>query len=212
MSYGRMPNGLVNSNSVWKSATSYEFSLAVLFIYIYIIRVDTNVGPEVYSIYVKRQTWHNFDPDKNLYMKNNFSVDVLMSIMLKYLLKCFQISSGGLLYGKSTLIRELTEWAGPRSSHNLDQCWTTSVAWWRNQMKTFSALLVLCEGNPAVLRWIPFTKASDAELWCFLWLCLNKRLSKQPIRRWFETPPRPLWRHCNGSRHHKPPNYGFQEV
>ena len=26
---------------------------------------------------------------------------------------------------------------------------------------------------------------------------INKRLSKQPRRRWFETPLRPLWRHCN---------------
>ena len=28
-------------------------------------------------------------------------------------------------------------------------------------------------------RWIPRTKASDAELWCFLYLRLNKRLGKQ---------------------------------
>ena len=28
-------------------------------------------------------------------------------------------------------------------------------------------------------RWIPLTKASDAEFWCFLWSSLNKRLSKQ---------------------------------
>ena len=28
-------------------------------------------------------------------------------------------------------------------------------------------------------------------------LRLNKRLSKQPKRRWFETPSRLLWRHCN---------------
>ena len=27
-------------------------------------------------------------------------------------------------------------------------------------------------------RWIPRTKASDAELWCIIW-CLNKPLSKQ---------------------------------
>ena len=27
-------------------------------------------------------------------------------------------------------------------------------------------------------RWIPHTKTSDAELWCFLWLRLNKRLSE----------------------------------
>ena len=32
----------------------------------------------------------------------------------------------------------------------------------------------------------------------FFDLCLNKRLSKQSRRRWFETPSRSLWRHCNG--------------
>ena len=44
-------------------------------------------------------------------------------------------------------------------------------------------------------RWIPHTKASDAELWCFLWLRLNKRLSKQSWGWWFETLSCPLWRH-----------------
>ena len=47
-------------------------------------------------------------------------------------------------------------------------------------------------------RWIPRTKASDVELWCFFDLCLNKRLSKQWWGWWFETLLRPLWRHCNG--------------
>ena len=47
-------------------------------------------------------------------------------------------------------------------------------------------------------RWIPLTKASDAELWCFLDLRLNKRLSKQPWGWWFETLSRPLWRHRTG--------------
>ena len=46
-------------------------------------------------------------------------------------------------------------------------------------------------------RWIPHTKASDAELWWFLWSRLNKRLSKQSWGWWFETPSSPLWRHCN---------------
>ena len=46
-------------------------------------------------------------------------------------------------------------------------------------------------------RWIPRTKASDAELWCFLWSALDKRLSKQSWGWWFETPSHPLWRHCN---------------
>ena len=48
-------------------------------------------------------------------------------------------------------------------------------------------------------RWIPRTKASDAELWCFLWSAhhVNKRLGKHSWGWWFETPSRPLWRHCN---------------
>ena len=44
----------------------------------------------------------------------------------------------------------------------------------------------------------PLTKASDAELWCFLFnLRLDKRLSKQSRRWWFEAPSSSLWRHCN---------------
>ena len=47
------------------------------------------------------------------------------------------------------------------------------------------------------LRWIPRTKASDAELWYFLWC---KRLSKHSRGWWFETLSHPLWRHRNGCR------------
>ena len=46
-------------------------------------------------------------------------------------------------------------------------------------------------------RWIPCTKASDAELWCFLDLRLNKRLSKQSWGWWLGTLSRPVWRYCN---------------
>ena len=46
-------------------------------------------------------------------------------------------------------------------------------------------------------RWIPRTKASDAELWCFLWSARNKRLSKQGWSWWFETLSCSLWRHRN---------------
>ena len=46
-------------------------------------------------------------------------------------------------------------------------------------------------------RWIPLTNASDAELYVFFDLRLNKWLSKQSRRRWFETPSRSLWYHCN---------------
>ena len=46
-------------------------------------------------------------------------------------------------------------------------------------------------------RWIPLTKAGDAGFDVFFDLRLNKRLSKQSWDWWFETPSRPLWRHCN---------------
>ena len=42
------------------------------------------------------------------------------------------------------------------------------------------------------LRWIPRTKASDAELWCFF-LSVPERLSKQSWGWWFETHLPPLW-------------------
>ena len=45
--------------------------------------------------------------------------------------------------------------------------------------------------------WIPLTKASDAELWCFLWSAPEQTVKKYLRRRWFETPSLSLWRHCN---------------
>ena len=50
-----------------------------------------------------------------------------------------------------------------------------------------------CTGH----RWIPRRKASDAELWLFFYLRLNKRLSKQSRSWWFQTQSRPLWRHSD---------------
>ena len=55
----------------------------------------------------------------------------------------------------------------------------------------------LC-GEFADLRWIPRTKASDAELWWFFDLRLNKRFSKQSWGWWFESLSIPFWSHCNG--------------
>ena len=42
-------------------------------------------------------------------------------------------------------------------------------------------------------RLIPLTKASDTELWCFVWSASAWTLSKQP-------PSRPIWRHSNGMK------------
>ena len=54
-----------------------------------------------------------------------------------------------------------------------------------------------CTGH----RWIPLTKTSDAELWCFLWSA-PERLCKHSRRRWIETPSRSLWCYCNVKGYH----------
>ena len=41
-------------------------------------------------------------------------------------------------------------------------------------METISSLLALGDGNPPV----PLTKASDAELWCFLWSALKQTVEQ----------------------------------
>ena len=69
--------------------------------------------------------------------------------------------------------------------------------WWRHQMETFSALLALCAGNSSVTGEFPSQRPVTRGFHVFFDLRLNKRLSKQSRRRWFETPSRSLWRHCN---------------
>ena len=81
-------------------------------------------------------------------------------------------------------------------------------SWWRHQMETFSALLALCAGNSAVTGEFtpqrPVTRSFDV----FFGMGLNKRLSKQSRRWWFETPLRSLWRKCKVP----PPSMSFVEM
>ena len=46
-------------------------------------------------------------------------------------------------------------------------------------------------------RWIPPQRPVARSCDVFFDLRLNKRLSKQSRRQWFETPSHSLWRHCN---------------
>ena len=63
---------------------------------------------------------------------------------------------------------------------------------WKNFLRYWPFVL-------GIYQWIPLTKDSDAELWCFFDLrrILNKLFSKQSWGWWFETPSRSLWPHCN---------------
>ena len=53
----------------------------------------------------------------------------------------------------------------PRNVHVCNIC----NPWWRHSMETFFRVTVHLCGEFTSPRWIPRTKASDAELWCFLW-------------------------------------------
>ena len=71
------------------------------------------------------------------------------------------------------------------------------LPWWRHQMETFSELLALCAGNSPVTGEFPTQRPMTRGFDAFLNLRLNKRLSKQSLGWWFETPSGSLWRQCN---------------
>ena len=73
----------------------------------------------------------------------------------------------------------------------------SNFTWWRHHMETFSALLAICAGNPPVAGEFPAQKSVTRSFDVSFDLRLNKRLSKQSRRWWFETLSRLLWRHCN---------------
>ena len=64
-------------------------------------------------------------------------------------------------------------------------------------METFSPLLAICAGNSPVIGEFPAQRPVTRSFDVFLDLRPNKRLSKQSLGWWFETPSRLLWRHCN---------------
>ena len=65
-------------------------------------------------------------------------------------------------------------------------------------MKTFSALLDLCEGNLRVTGEFPLQRPVTRSFDVFIDLCLDKRLNKQSRSRWFEMPSLSSLRHCSG--------------
>ena len=64
-------------------------------------------------------------------------------------------------------------------------------------MKTFSTLPALCAGNSLVTSEFPSQRPVTQSFDVFFDLCLNKLLSKQSRRWWFQMPLCSLWRHCN---------------
>ena len=60
-------------------------------------------------------------------------------------------------------------------------------------------ILALCEGNSPVTGEFPSQRPVTRSFDIFFDLHLNKWLSKQSIRWWFEMPSRSFWHHCNAN-------------
>ena len=97
-------------------------------------------------------------------------------------------------------------WSLSVACNHVKYAWSTSMwimkisiipIWWRHQMETFSALLVLCAGNSSVTGEFPAQRPVTQSFGVFFDLRLNKRLGKQSWGWWFEAPSRSVWRHCN---------------
>ena len=69
-----------------------------------------------------------------------------------------------------------------------------SRRWWRHKMETFYAFAGPLWWESIGHRWITPTKASDTKLWCFFNLSYGWQIIET---RWFHTPSRSSWRHCN---------------
>ena len=76
-------------------------------------------------------------------------------------------------------------------------CHVMGTTWWRHQMETFSALLVICAGNSPVPGEFPAPRPVTRSYDVFFDLRLDKRFNKQSWGWWFETPSRLLRRHRN---------------
>ena len=82
--------------------------------------------------------------------------------------------------------------------------WTTVRHWSKSMMTSSNGNIFRVTGplwgKFTGRRVLPHTKASDAELWGFFNLRLNKRFSKRSWGWWFETQSRSLWRYYNAKR------------
>ena len=75
--------------------------------------------------------------------------------------------------------------------------WNGIYSSWCHQMKIFSTLLTLCEGDLLVTSGFPSQRPVTLSFDVFFDLHLNKQWDKQSRCQWFETPLHLLLSHCN---------------
>ena len=88
--------------------------------------------------------------------------------VFEYTYYTFRITSGYTSpLGQWDIVWNDNRWIPLKRGQQRGKGFHTITSWWRHQMETFSALLALGGGNSPITG--EFTKASDAECWCFLW-------------------------------------------
>ena len=108
---------------------------------------------------------------------------------------------------------KMDDWVIPPSS-SLSSLVYRVKSWWRHQMETiFRVTGPLCgefTGHGEFPSQRPVKRSFDV----FFDMCFNKRLSKQSWGWSFETPSRPLWRHCktHGIITRYGANYNFMAI
>ena len=120
----------------------------------------------------------------NLYFAN--SGYVLQTIFWKIIKRFLMLVLG-------SLHRQTLQWGQMKYI----RAWDPMLWWWRHQMETFSVLLALCVENSPVTGEFPSQRPVTRGFDIFFDLRLNKRLSKQSLGWWFETPSCSFWYHCN---------------
>ena len=109
---------------------------------------------------------------------------------------------GGLITGPTLVYRHLREFTRTHSPHVLCPYCAMNDALWKIMMSSSGNIFCvtgLFGWNSPVTGEFPSQRPVAQNFDVFFELHLNKRSSKQSIRRWLETPPRPLWRQGNGS-------------
>ena len=121
-----------------------------------------------------------------------------IALIMTSLLWFLKVNSGSLEHSHiclNVMISETTLTNG-KSMTWITRSWCYKHPWWRHQMERFSRYWLFVRG----IHRSPVNSPHKGQ-WrgalIFFYLHLNKRLSKHLWSRWFETPSRSLWRHCN---------------
>ena len=107
----------------------------------------------------------------------------------------FTFNPRGYFTGEGAIVWSIQYKVSPQTKQT-----TAKITWDVIKWKHFPRYWQNCAGNSPGTGEFPAQRPVKWSFDVFFDLGLDKRVSKQSWRWWFETPSRPLWRHCNGWR------------